>query len=214
MKATGYVFKPRVYIGSEPPATVLEDESRFGNNGAFKADGEPDWVQLPSGLWVLNFDHSDDMITVPHHSSLALTAWTITAWEKRNAIDDRQDIVNKRTQGYNYFVAADNYLGCQFKSGGDLKTDYSAVVSVTDLDWHFVAVTFKQPDMVFFVDDASEARVFDWPPDVSDDILVIGTQGFSNWWDGFLTPPKIFNYALSAGQVKKIFEAERHFFGV
>ncbi|MBA7662294.1 hypothetical protein ES703_70322 [subsurface metagenome] len=42
MKTTGLVFSMRSYTGEvSPPATVLEDESRYGSNGDFKSSGHP-----------------------------------------------------------------------------------------------------------------------------------------------------------------------------
>ncbi len=84
MSATGIVLNPRAYVGSaEPPATALDDMSRFRNNGTFTGDGSPDWVRLPSGLWCLNYtgDGSDDAIDCGTDSSLRLTSpLAVEAW--------------------------------------------------------------------------------------------------------------------------------------
>lgn len=79
MKSTGYVFKSRDYTGSaEPPATVLEDESRFGNDGTFEGDGQPNWVRNKYGLWVLDFDGDNDIVNCGNDPSLQFSCGSMT----------------------------------------------------------------------------------------------------------------------------------------
>ena len=52
-------FSPRAPLGAVAPADALPDMSRYGNDGVFGGGAAaPTWTQLPSGLWVLEFDGS------------------------------------------------------------------------------------------------------------------------------------------------------------
>jgi len=65
-KVTGILFDSGLRVGPEPPATVLYDKSRYRINGDFRSDGHPDWVELPNGLWAMDFDPgTPDYVTIP-----------------------------------------------------------------------------------------------------------------------------------------------------
>lgn len=56
--------------------TIL-DYSPSQNNGTIAG---ATWVRLPSGLWYLHFDGTNDVVTVPANASTAPDAWTIMYW--------------------------------------------------------------------------------------------------------------------------------------
>ena len=71
MKAEGLVLDVAHQVGgAEPGTTTLKDWSPHGNDGTFKGAGEPDWQKLPSGLWVMDFDGSDDYINCGNKENL------------------------------------------------------------------------------------------------------------------------------------------------
>ena len=89
-KATAIMFEgyfPKTPLGDAAPADVLRDLSRFGNDGAFLGAGEPAWVQLKTGKWVLKFDGNNDSVDLGAGTSLTnfSTAKTVLAWVKAGA---------------------------------------------------------------------------------------------------------------------------------
>jgi|TARA_Y100000310_G_scaffold16579_1_gene16523 hypothetical protein len=78
--AKGIVFEAKRYwspVGKAAPPDSLPDVSRFGNDGTFTT--APDWVQLSSGLWVMDFvAASNELVTVGDIG----TARTLVFWLK------------------------------------------------------------------------------------------------------------------------------------
>lgn len=67
MKTSGIVFEGQrfwsPYGAVAPPAAIWPDVSRYGNDGTITT---ATWVQLPSGLWVLDFNSATpDYVTIP-----------------------------------------------------------------------------------------------------------------------------------------------------
>lgn len=69
-----------VYSGSTN--TLLNDATRYSNNGTFKGAGEPAWAQDANGLWWLAFDGANDYISVGNPDVLRSLggAMTATSW--------------------------------------------------------------------------------------------------------------------------------------
>ncbi len=233
MKATGLVFKSRDYIGSaEPPATVLEDESRYGNDGAFLGDGQPNWVRNAAGLWGMDFDGTDDIITIPDSPSLsALPAWTLMCWANPTAaateglISKDQNVANQREWDFNYRVTTGRLQANQFSA---LSANYLVAIGTTDISGspHLVVATWDGVNATghinLYVDGVVEALVtdikqgtggvaHDSPADVEVGRFVANND---NCFDGSLALPRIYNWVLSAAAIASIFQAERHWFGV
>lgn len=225
-RSTGCVFSSRSYVGSvEPPATVLEDESRFGNDGAFASDGHPDWVQLPSGLWVMSFDGTGDKV-LTGSPVLVRNAFTGIAWWKRigasgGAVGAAYHTLLTALNGkndYNGFLVASAGTACR----GDVKTnvaDYASTnVVISAADWHLVGWKWDGSNVNTLTDGAVSANV------ATTGTLNSGTTGFrmgrwlanDNYYlaNGYMIFHRVFNYAISAERFASIYQAERHWFGV
>ena len=187
-KATGYAFKSRDYIGSvEPPATVLEDESRFGNNGSM-VTAKPDLVQLPSGLWVFSYNGTDAVVDV---GDIGRPVKTVCLWIYP---DDNTTRSILDLDGGTHSLELDG-SGDLTATGWTAPTRYvNAVVAnaVAQSAWSFIAVTTATAI------------------DVSD--LHLGKE--ASYFDGYQALYKMLEYAVSAGQIASIYQAERHWFGV
>lgn len=225
MKATGLVFKSRDYIGTaEPPATVLEDESRFGNDGAFLGAGQPNWVQLPSGLWVTSFDATDDVITVPDNDSLDFGAgdFTLSIWYKATNISIIRNLIYKvdpgaPLSGYVLRMLATNVIIFYITgsgAGGKIKNSNTII---TDGAWHHLAATRRsETNLALFLDGAgdgsrADADVGDLCTSATD--LLIGAGG-GQVTDGTISGVKIYNRALAPEEIAAHYQATRHWFGV
>ena len=231
MKATGLVFNEKPSIGIEP--TRLYDRSRFGNHGTHT---DVTTVQRPSGLWVRSFNGSSSKIVIPDAPSLSFgngvtdSPFSILSWV--NMTDADGFAVAAKMDG-----TSREYV---FSTTGS-ETLYAAIYDLNNANFHSIvsddAITaYEGRDiLVTLTYDSSGLNtglelylngvllsvtrgttgtyvaMHDTAADLWIGAAKYPTPGYAN---GRIALPKIYNYALSAGQVKKIFEAERHFFGV
>ena len=222
MKSTGYVLKPRDYIGSaEPPATVLEDESRFGNDGAFLGDGEPDWIRLPSGLWVLRYDGSDDIIDCGTALSLSPAKITTMAWIKTSRAS--QDILHRYVgagdqRAYDLFIDGTKlYLAANPDGESGSETLIASDTAVNGNVWTYVTATSDGSNLNLYVNGVVDATPVAFANDIhpSTGTLYIGKANYTGVeYLGDMALPKIRNYAMLGDSIAAIFQAERHWFGV
>ena len=223
MKSTGLVFAFRDYIGSaEPPATVLEDESRFGNDGAFLGDGEPDWVQLPSGLWVIDFDNVDDTIKIPHHDSFDVTGdFTSEAWVKLNTVNvdrsimDRWKAPSSADKNFKLNVFNTNPRLLVRNAANDAETVFTGATVLATYTWYYiVGVNDIDGLMLLYVngvvDSNTEAGL---ESRVSANGLWLGTLSTIPF-NGQIVGMRHHSRALSAEYIAARFQATRHWFGV
>jgi len=235
MKTTGIVFNPEQSIDLEPDAATLYDLSRYKNNGTFNAADDPDWVQLPSGLWVVSYDGTPDCcITVSSTPSLsALPKMTVMAWINLSKKANNCGIITKETNvgGTREFAFSLNV------SGGIEMWLYSAAaanrliaaITATDISgvWHHVASTWDGVNAAnhsfIYIDGALQALDIDSkvgtgcvPHDGGADVRIgdAYTPGDVYSADGYIVLPTIYNYALTPGQILNIYESERWLYNV
>ncbi len=220
MKSTSLVFAEKPSIGIEP--TRLFDRSRFGNHGTHT---NVTMVRLPRGLWVRSFNGADSYIEVAHHASqLLTTGGTIEAWIKAESYGEVQGkIVDKSTgvtggDGYSLVVVNGGYIRL-YINGSARQSDVNAI-TFGDGNFSHVVVTWDNAGLCTFYVNGSQSGT----PGISTDPAVITTtnaltignrSGFTDrTFDGDIALPKVYNYVLSAGQIKRIYEKQRSEFGV
>jgi len=220
MKSTGLVLKARSYIGSATPPASLEDESRFGNDGTFAAGvAAPSWIQLPSGLWVLSFDGSDDYLTCGHSVSLHFTeAFTLEAWVK--SVTAATCYV--MSKGWDlegswllYLPGGENLkLYINFSGGIGIKASGEAPLTLDT--WHHAVGLYDKNGtaiLTAYLDGVKyegDTQVGNFGR--SDADVYVSAEGPT--LDGHIALPRIYNRALSAAEIAARFQAERHWFGV
>jgi len=188
MKTGGIVFKSERSIGAEPAATVLEDVSRFGNDGSMTT-AKPDWVRLPSGFWVMDFNGSDAVVDV---GDIKQDIKTALLWANFDDITSRSLL---DLDGGTHSVEIDGSSDIT-ATGWSTPTIYvdavvaAAIAAVSA--WHFIAVTT-----------ATAFRVSDFD---------IGKE--ASYFDGKMINIVLLEPTLSAGQIKNIYESERWIFRV
>lgn len=220
-KATGlvadYAHQPGL---AEPNATILHDYSRWKNHGTFKADGKPDWVQLPSGLWVMNFDENG-RVTVSDHTSLRITGdLTLEAWVKWTS--GAGYIMGKgEFDGYKFmwflYVKVDGAIS--FKGGTVASDDYAWDITTTDTIssgvWTLIhAIKISTSGYIYI--NGSESKTGTVATNYSDAYDVTLGERIDGWEAVIdsISPPRIRKGALSAATILKHFTAERWWFGV
>jgi len=229
MKTEGYVLKERPYRTPETPPDALEDMSGWDNDGTFKGAGEPDWVRLPSGLWINSFDGVDDVITIPHAPSHCPThAITVMAWVNPTTflLNEYDTIIAKRntndvSQSISYNLAL-NYpavgnIRVFFYTSVDA-LDWTTSLVLTTGEWQLCGFTYDAVagSTVVFINESnatSGAITGTILYDTSD--LYIGSRWLTTFnWHGYISKPRILNNVLSESQIYSIYQSERGWFNV
>ncbi len=213
-------YSPRTPLGTAAPALSLPDMSRFGNNGVFT---DVTWVQLPSGLWVMSCNGASSVVNLGAGVFDTLEACTVEFWYAPNA-----PLGATTNMLWGFFTDIDNNWGGEYDRGNFYF--YATIgggavvfiVSVGDagmsFQWHHWASCFGIGGAEFWLDgvsmgtDVSTESVTDIAPTL---VNCFGEYGNGSlYWAGYIAPPRVYNYALSADEINKHFEAERRLFGV
>lgn len=216
MKATGIVLDPEVSVDVEPSPTILYDRSRFGSDGDFKADGHPDWVRLPSGLWVMDFDAS-----APDYVEVTCPQCNFTSEDfsgvvrvKIDSLATRQYLLSRGsfnadgwyTQVYDlgWYLFASN-------QGAAHQYTYSAAGSLVANTWYTLGFSRSGASVKIYIDGADSTDITQAlvNPATCARTAKIGTHDDKTTepFGGKIGLLRIFNYALSPGQHLTMHEA-------
>jgi hypothetical protein len=195
----------------DPQSATIRDLSGKANHGTITG---ATWVRLPSGLWVNNFDGTDDIITVTNSVSnniigdITLMAWVNITADESGGIIDKNYLVG----GYMLWVES---VASGFASYILGVHQGSSLGAITLGKWYFLAQTVTATaGMLYQNAVAQNGGVGGNPTGNANDVL-IGSEVSANrrpnmlGW-GF----RVFNLAFSATQIAGIFNQERSLFGV
>lgn len=208
-------------VGLPGGSNKIYDRSPYGNIGSITG---ATWVRLPSGLWCLNFDGSDDYVNCGDGAGLDITEQlTMLVWLYRTGKASNQFIAAKGngircTYGLNWESVTEKIsFGLDMGFGFGIK-GYTVVLALNT--WHFVAATYDGKS----ADTYSEGRLDESNAlsgviaSQSDANVIVGsgveTVWGDNWYQGYMALPRIYNRALSALEIQSSFNREKHLFGV
>ncbi|MBA7639544.1 hypothetical protein ES703_47203 [subsurface metagenome] len=230
MKARGLVLDSRRYRTSVSPPAGLEDTSRFGNDGTFAHGGggatDPQYVQLPSGLWVISFDRSEEhYVTIPNMRMNGDKTFELVAIPSFDASDAGQYFFLQ------WFIDIDNYINLD-KIALNPPTTFAVAAggingtAQVTYPWnagevliiHAVLDYTTAPHRRLYINgqlEADSGAVGIGTMSSSMSTLYIGCKRTpDDFWDGKLALPRIYSYALSAADIYAHYQTERRFFGV
>jgi len=193
---------------------TFDNTSQPGANSAGNANdgtlfGQPALVSGQIGN-ALSFDGLDDYVEIANSPSLGITVdITIAAWIKRGALGDYGGIAAKTdgnsTWDYDlYFGSGANTL--HFYSDNQNPQDAISTGTVSNTDWHHVAVTRSGETVAFYIDTAPAGTVT-VSGEFADNALPvrIGTDGPSydaaSLFNGLIDEVRIYNRALSPQEI-------------
>ncbi len=225
MKNTGLVFGAAPIVsplGSTAPPSVLKDRSRFKNDGTFT---NVTWSQLPSGLWVMGFNGATSVSVHGSASSLDVykgDSLTLSGWAYCTGGDGAVRIISGAftsdgTTGRRYAIgnsSSNTFLF--YQSDGttaiNLNSNFTPKLNV----WYFLCATYTSaPYRGIYVNGIlanSSVVALGISPSFGAAIFSIGRASSTFYWPGQIALPCIYNYALSADQISRIYEAERRWF--
>jgi len=231
-KSRGIVFEsysPRTSSGSAAPASSLPDMARYGNNGTFV--NTPMWTNLPSGIWVLDFESEDsDAVTCGTGISLNINLYlTIEFWVKLESYSGGDTVVCKgQTAGFNnrnYCFLLSNFHYATGGSGYDFQTSPADWWSSHIGEWHHVCGTIDtvNDDRYYYIDgqvnNSDLVTAIPSMPTVTDALEIgranDGAATYRYYIDGMLARIRIYNgVILSHTNTRIHYENERSLFGV
>ena len=201
----------------------IHDRSSYGNIGTITG---ATWVRLPSGLWCLSFDGSDDYVNIPDSElwHFAANDITIELWTKRGAtasvyflmgraLGDGTDFWNVRFNGDD----AVRFLGSKV-GGGAAWLITSQTITDTTI-WHHIVFLRDGNTLRAYIDGSADTNTSDVTGVTFVDgtsVLAIGRNGAwaGDKYNGRIALPRIHNRALSALEIQYHFNREKHLFGV
>lgn len=233
MTVKGIVFEARSYIGSAaPPSTVLEDMSRFRNHGSHDGAGEPNAVQLPSGLWTWAYDQTDKITISPSPSINNLRAVTAEVWVNPTTLgggnagrlfhkSTNRDITN---EGWMFALVATNRLIFLVKHATTTLARYGVNNIITLSKPNYVVVTWDgsttATNVKLYINGAEVAYgtttdgVGARPDDSAASLYMGNDPTNARGVNGMLTNRGLHNYVFSAEEISARFQKDKHWFGL
>ncbi len=218
-------------FGTVMPPAGWPDVSRYENDmvdGAGVAG--PDWVQLPSGLWVKEFDGNDYAYRTEANFRSTDYAGAVEAWFKCTAVVAGEKVI---------FGTADNATGLTYsllfyvRATTDKLTIYedhnttqsiiSGGTSVRDSKWHHVSFQSNGTAYAIYLDGILEALTLivgvndgDWFGDIINrDSITLGRyEGTTpaGYFTGQIGSLKLRSYPPNPDQINAKFASERYWF--
>tara|TARA_R100000231_G_scaffold138902_1_gene118469 strand:- start:7158 stop:8294 length:1137 start_codon:yes stop_codon:yes gene_type:complete len=153
----------------------------------------------------LAFDGTDDFIKIPQQThALASSNFSYVFWVKRNVTNAAHNILGHTASGSKHIrFSSDGFLQIETNTSGDLAT---GVLSINDTNWHHYAVVVGGGNgTVSMYQDGVSISVTS--PDIGDSFSFkrIGQQGDGRFFNGNISEIAIYNKALSASEVKTIY---------
>ncbi len=199
------------------------------NHGTLVADMLPAtaWSPAggrPGGFGALEFDGTEDYVTLGSHANTAIPApITITAWIYLALAHTQYHGIVVRTDQYNEANSKFAfYLGNQFVDSNDRKLQFimggGAKISdrvVTPFQWSFVAISATTTKTIFMLDgtiDDTRGGVGGNPSYGSEPATISGwytSGGIQQPFQGRIDDVRIFNRALSESELLQIYHESR-----
>jgi hypothetical protein len=201
----------------DPQSATIKDLSGYANHGTITGCL---WERLPSGLWVNNFDGTDDKISLADTPTLDITGnFTFLFWLNKtvNGLADIYEGIDVATDGIHILTSATESLIVRTYQAGANQQSYSTNFLTAGV-WYFIGVTLDGASGKIWkngVDDTTNSGVHIAPASSAGAIKYIGQSGAdANVLTGKLTLFRILNIALSATQIAGIYRNERSLFGI
>jgi hypothetical protein len=207
--AQGLVFAGLGWRGSDK-TTHYHDSSLYGNNGTLtNMAPASDWVWVSElGRWALDFDGTDDIISLS--LSMSLSAFTFAVWANCTASSGRNallgDVSTYTNSWYLYPSAGQCYT--YFDDGTGKNVDFGNTADVQG--WHLWSFRYDGTNIIFGRDNS-----FLSPTTSSGEHIVFGTadadnigtmkvSGVSEYFQGQISDYLIFNRCLFDVEIQSL----------
>lgn len=194
----------------------IYDRSPYGNIGTIIG---ATWKRLPSGLWCLSFDGTDDYVDCGTGASLILGTgdFAVEAWV--NSVDSPKDdwpvVMARGSTGAGEWMLRLADFGLLNFYGRGANINITGTTDLKDAAWHHCA--FVRPgDNGFIYVDGSEEKSGAGIDSVNLDTAIslkVSSNLAKRHWEGYIALPRVYNRALTALEIQNHFQREKHLFG-
>jgi len=189
----------------------IYDRSPYGNIGTITGAV---WKRLPSGLWYLDFDGSDDYVATPYYPDDS--AKTFMYWLNCRAISGDYACGVNDGSNHRFYAGIDKDGNCFFGMGDSSK--YTVASGITADNWYLISITGDGLTARYYVN-AIEKDNFSYSQS-GDSIepFYVGVlktlAGVTAKINGLVALPRVCNRVLSPLEIQNHFNREKHLFGV
>ena len=197
-------------------STIL-DNSPYGNNGTITG---ATWERLGGGLWVLDFDGSDDIVGCGTNPILDSADMSVELWLKPDKLDARNGVVEwyeGANDTWEFWIGNDGIIVMSVRYGGNVISDLTSNSAFTGA-WQHVVLVWDSGSWRKWYIDGSETRSTDL---VTVKTAIAGTFTLAQThiataveYDGMMALPRAYNRTLSALEIQNHYQQEKHLFGV
>lgn len=176
-----------------------------GNGDCTVVDTATKWYNGRTGKFnaSLDFDDVDDIVTVTDNNVLDLTnGLSISAWVNVSANEVDNVIVSK---GTSYELGVDG-SGNVYWDGAGAQVDDGAGRVATG-SWQHIVITNDDTTVTYYVNGVTTGTDSAGIDTDNATNLIIGGDG-TNFFDGLIDDVRIYNYVLSAGQIRKLYDSD------
>jgi hypothetical protein len=199
------------WLFDDRSGAVLRDRSGKKNHGTLLT---PTWVTARRGS-ALSFNGTADYVSVANSASLNMTAAiTVEAWIKPSVPNANEGyIINKTasSNGYEFMLVQSGQIWMGIWNAS-VTRGYTAASLIAWDTWIHIAWTYDSstPAWAIYLNGVSRS-VTGTPPSAigtNTAILEIGRYLTSRWFKGLMGRVRIYNRALTAGEIKRHAESE------
>lgn len=197
------------FNGPDVSGTTATDRSGSGNNGTLT--NGPTVTPGKVGQ-ALSFDGTNDYIDAGSGASVNITgAISISVWAKTSDTKQQYFVSNRNgSSGYGFGMqGSGNSYRLRFSYYGSTDRDSSINAYVSDNNWHHYVVTNDLTNIQFYVDGALFSTHAGFSGNSSSSTLKIGDLPSVGGTDfaGSLDEPRIYNRALTAGEISSLYNS-------
>lgn len=199
-------------------ASKIHDRSPYGNHGTITG---ATWVRLPSGLWCLSFDGSDDHVNCGSGDSLNPTsAMSVMAWVKFAEFKTGQCISSKY-DGNGWIFGPDPntspYDALRFKVWGATNGHRLGATHLSADTWYHICGVYESSDIHIYLnsilDDGTTGGTI--PAAITPSATALYIARYSSvYTHGDIALFRMCNSGLTALGIQNCFNREKHLFGV
>ncbi|MGZ0016723.1 LamG-like jellyroll fold domain-containing protein [Yeosuana sp. AK3] len=161
----------------------------------------------------INFDGVVDYVDMEDHLDLNTSAFSISAWIKRDTGTVNASILSKRdatyTEGYDFRINAAGRF--EFVLNGGAATLTSSV-AIPENEWHQLAVIYNMGHATLYIDGVADTSASSLPAPVSTTqsfyLAAAGKNTPTDYFSGNIDEVRIWDTALSENQLRYIMNQE------
>jgi len=198
----------------------LHDLSPYGNSGLIAG---ATWEKPEGGLWSLSFDGIDDRVDCGNGGALKLTgADTVMLWVKPANGSDAH-VISKDggsgDRGWYICLLANLKIRAAVAASATSLSYFDTDAALPAGRWHHIARTYDGKSINVYLDGVKQSGVQNGgvPPaqrDASASLTIGRRPGGDLPYSGRLALAGIYNRPLTALEIQRHFDAEKHIFGV